>query len=228
MSTERLAFMIGLLGSVHCIGMCGPLAFAVPSLKQGCAFLVLDKLLYQLGRIMSYCFLGLMIGLIGQQIWMAGFQQGVSIFSGILIVMAACSRLFKFQAFKNTPSFFLKPFHQAFNYALKHKANHLIIGVINGFLPCGFVYLAMAGALNTGNVSSSIGYMFWFGMGTLPLMFIATLSMGFTGALLRRRINRVIPYFMLCLGVWFIFRGLELNIPYLSPAPAAQGVANCR
>lgn len=228
MSTERLAFMIGLLGSVHCIGMCGPLAFAVPSLKQGWAFLVLDKLLYQLGRIISYCFLGLMIGLIGQQIWMAGFQQGVSIFSGVLIVMAACSRLFKFQVLKNTPSFFLKPFHKAFNYALKHKANHLIIGTINGFLPCGFVYLAMAGALNTGNVSSSMTYMFWFGMGTLPLMFIATLSMGFTGALLRRRINKVIPYFMLCLGIWFIFRGLELNIPYLSPAGTGQGVAECR
>lgn len=228
MSTERLAFMIGLLGSVHCIGMCGPLAFAVPSLKQGWAFLVLDKLLYQLGRIVSYCFLGLIIGLIGQQIWMAGLQQGVSIFSGVLIVMAASSRLFKFQVFKNTPSLFLKPFHKAFNYALKHKANHLIIGVINGFLPCGFVYLAMAGALNTGNVSNSVTYMFWFGMGTLPLMFIATLSMGFTGALLRRRINKVIPYFMLCLGIWFIFRGLELNIPYLSPAGAEQGVADCR
>lgn len=228
MSNEKLAFMIGLLGSVHCIGMCGPLAFAVPSLKQGWAFLVLDKLLYQLGRIVSYCFLGLVIGLIGQQLWMAGLQQVISIFSGILIVMAACSRLFKIQMLKNTPSVFLKPFHKLFGYALKHKANHLIIGIINGFLPCGFVYLAMAGALNTGSLSGAAIYMFWFGLGTLPLMFIATLSIGFTGALVRQKINRVIPYFMLFLGVWFILRGMELNIPYLSPAPIEQGVAECK
>lgn len=228
MSNEKLAFMIGLLGSVHCIGMCGPLAFAVPSLKQGWLFLVLDKLLYQLGRIVSYCFLGLVIGLIGQQLWMAGLQQVISIFSGVLIVMAACSRLFKIQMLKNTPSVFLKPFHQLFGYALKHKANHLIIGIINGFLPCGFVYLAMAGALNTGSLTGSAIYMFWFGLGTLPLMFIATLSIGFTGALVRKKINRVIPYFMLCLGVWFILRGMELNIPYLSPAPVEQGAPECR
>ncbi|WP_235964559.1 sulfite exporter TauE/SafE family protein [Pedobacter gandavensis] len=220
--------MIGLLGSVHCIGMCGPLAFAVPSLKQGWVFLVLDKLLYQLGRIVSYCFLGLIIGLIGQQLWMAGLQQVISIFSGILIVMAACSRLFKIQMLKNTPAAFLKPFNKLFGYALKHKANHLIIGIINGFLPCGFVYLAMAGALNTGSVSNSAIYMFWFGMGTLPLMFIATVGIGFTGALVRKKINRVIPYFMLFLGIWFILRGMELNIPYLSPASTTQGVAECR
>ncbi|MBB2150479.1 sulfite exporter TauE/SafE family protein [Pedobacter sp. LMG 31462] len=228
MSNEKLAFMIGLLGSVHCIGMCGPLAFAVPSLKQGWVFLVLDKLLYQLGRIVSYCFLGLIIGLIGQQLWMAGLQQVISIFSGILIVMAACSRLFKIQMLKNTPAAFLKPFNKLFGYALKHKANHLIIGIINGFLPCGFVYLAMAGALNTGSVSNSAIYMFWFGMGTLPLMFIATVGIGFTGALVRKKINRVIPYFMLFLGIWFILRGMELNIPYLSPASTTQGVAECR
>lgn len=228
MSTDRLAFMIGLLGSIHCVGMCGPLAFAVPSLKQGWLWLVMDKLLYQIGRILSYSLLGVLIGLIGEQIWMAGFQQGISIFSGILIVMAACSRLFKFSFLKGGPSFFLVPFNKLFNYALKHKANHLIIGLINGFLPCGFVYLALAGALNTGSISQAATYMFWFGLGTLPLMFIAMLSMGFTGMLFRKRINKVIPYFMLCLGIWFIFRGLELNIPYLSPAGDRAGIAECR
>lgn len=228
MSPEKLAFMIGLLGSIHCIGMCGPLAFAVPSLRQNWWNMVFDKLIYQLGRIISYCFLGLIIGLIGEQLWMAGLQQGISIFSGVLIVMAACSRLFKLRFMKNNPSFMLRPFHKAFNYALKHKANHLIIGIINGFLPCGFVYLAMAGALNMESVSQSAGYMFWFGMGTLPLMFLATLSIGFTGALFRQRINKAVPYLMLCLGIWFIFRGLELNIPYLSPAKTTQGITECR
>lgn len=220
MSYQNLAFMIGLLGSVHCVGMCGPLAFAVPSLQSGWGYLVLDKLIYQMGRIISYCFLGILIGLLGRQLWLGGLQQGMSIFSGILIIIAAASRLFRIRI-STSGSLLLKPFQQLFNYALRHKANHLIIGMVNGLLPCGFVYLAMAGALNTGSVNSAISYMFWFGLGTTPLMFIAGLSAGFTGVVFRRRINQVVPYLMLFLGCWFILRGMELNIPYLSPAKAA-------
>ncbi|MET3113743.1 sulfite exporter TauE/SafE [Pedobacter sp. CG_S7] len=226
MSELYLAFMIGLLGSVHCIGMCGPLAFAVPSLKPGMGYLVLDKILYQFGRIISYCVLGVFVGLIGRQIWMSGMQQGISIFTGLLIIVAACSRIFKFST-GNRSSFLLKPFHKLFGYALKHKANHLIIGMINGLLPCGFVYLALAGAVNTGSVANAAAYMFWFGVGTAPLMLLATISMGFTGNLFRRRINKVIPFMMLFLGMWFILRGMNLNIPYLSPSKPNSSVAVC-
>ena len=225
MNIDKLAFMIGLLGSVHCIGMCGPLAFAVPSFHKGWIFLVVDKLVYQAGRMIAYCLLGLIIGLIGQQIWLAGLQQGVSIASGLLILTAASSRIFKLRFLNENPSFLLKPFNRMFNYALKHKANHLIVGVINGFLPCGFVYLALAGALNTENIKNSVIYMFWFGLGTLPLMFIATLGFGLSSTIFRRKINSIIPYLMLCIGVWFILRGLTLDIPFLSPA--ATGVKNC-
>jgi sulfite exporter TauE/SafE len=227
MSDQNLAFMIGLLGSVHCVGMCGPLAFAIPSVQSGWGYLIWNKLIYQAGRIISYCLLGILIGLMGKQIWLAGIQQGVSILSGILILTAALSRLFKFSVISNQ-SFLIKPFNKAFGYALKHKANHLIIGIINGFLPCGFVYLALAGALNTGSVQTAVSYMFWYGLGTLPLMFIAGISAGFTGMLFRRKINRAVPYFMICLGVWFILRGMELNIPYLSPAGTNAPAAVCR
>lgn len=226
MSYQHLAFMIGLLGSIHCIGMCGPLAFAVPTLQHGWGYLIFNKLSYQLGRVISYCLLGVLIGLMGRQIWLAGIQQGVSIFSGLLIIMAACSRLFKF-SIGRPDSVLIRPFYKLFGFALKHKANHLIIGMINGFLPCGFVYMAMAGALNTGSVSTAVIYMFWYGMGTLPLMFIAGISVGFSTAGFRRKINRFVPYLMICLGLWFVLRGAELNIPYLSPAKAGS-VADCR
>lgn len=226
MSYLKLAFMIGLLGSMHCVGMCGPLAFAVPTLQKGWAYLVLNKLSYQLGRIISYCLLGVLIGLMGRQIWLAGIQQGISILTGVLIIIAACSRLFKFSV-RNNNTLLTKPFYRLFDYAFKHKANHLIIGIINGFLPCGFVYMAMAGALNTGSVNSAVVYMFCYGMGTLPLMFIAGMSMGFTTGALRNRINKFVPYIMICLGLWFVLRGAELNIPYLSPAKA-DTVANCK
>jgi len=226
MNDLHLAFMIGLLGSVHCIGMCGPLAFAVPSLKPGIGYLVLDKVLYQTGRIISYCILGALIGLIGRQLWMSGLQQGISIFTGVLIIAAACSRIFKLSAGRGS-SLLLKPFNKMFGYALKHKANHLIIGMINGLLPCGFVYLALAGALNMGNVALSVSYMFWFGVGTAPLMLLATIGMGFTGTMVRKRINKVIPFLMLFLGCWFVLRGMNLNIPYVSPAKQITSVAEC-
>ena len=228
MSETYLAFMIGLLGSVHCIGMCGPLAFAVPSLQKGAGWLLLDKTLYQAGRIVSYCFLGLIIGLISSRLWMAGMQQALSIFSGVLILLAALSRIFKLAVQSNTRyHLLLKPFHQLFGYALKHKANHLIIGIINGLLPCGFVYLALAGAVNQSSLSDALAYMFFFGLGTAPLMLVAAVSTGLTGTLVRNRINKVIPYMMLCLGIWFILRGLDLNIPYLSPA-LHTGTAVCK
>ncbi|WP_432708639.1 sulfite exporter TauE/SafE family protein [Pedobacter sp.] len=227
MSDQYLAFMIGLLGSVHCIGMCGPLAFAVPSLKSGIGYVVLDKVLYQAGRILSYCVLGIVIGLIGRQIWLSGLQQGISIFTGILIIAAACSRIFKL-TIANSSSILLKPFNKLFGYALKHKANHLIIGMINGLLPCGFVYLALAGALNTGNMSLAVSYMFWFGVGTTPLMLIATIGMGFTGNLVRQRINKVIPFMLLFLGCWFLLRGMNLDIPFVSPAKQTTSVAECK
>lgn len=226
MSTDRLAFMIGLLGSMHCVGMCGPLAFAIPSLKKGWFWLFWDKLSYQLGRIISYCLLGILIGLTSRQLWMSGLQQAVSIISGILILGAAFSRLTR-KKFASPEGWFIKPFHRLLSYALNHRANHLIVGLVNGFLPCGFVYLALAGAVNTGSVQTAVSYMFWYGLGTLPLMFVAGISAGFTTTLFRQRINQTIPYLMICLGLWFILRGMELNIPYLSPPPAANA-SDCR
>jgi sulfite exporter TauE/SafE len=229
MSEDKIAFFIGLFGSVHCIGMCGPLAFAIPVAPGRSWLLVWDKLIYNLGRTLSYCLLGLLTGLIGKQLWLAGLQQWVSIFSGLFIIIAASTRLLKLtikgnMVAKNTMGLF----NRMLVYALKHRWGHLFIGLLNGFLPCGFVYLALAGAVNTGGIIGSVQYMFWFGIGTVPLMLLATISSGLIGMPLRRRINKAIPYVMLVLGVWFLLRGLNLDIPYLSPPKAATGTSMCR
>jgi len=227
MSDQHLAFFIGLFGSVHCIGMCGPLAFAVPSANSGTWLIAFDKFMYQVGRIISYTILGLLIGFIGKQLWISGMQQAVSVLSGMMIILAATSKILKRPVGSKFSVAFIGPFNRMFSAALKYKANHLVIGMLNGILPCGFVYVAMAGAVNTGDVISSAEYMFWFGTGTLPLMLIATFSMSFAKPVFRRRINTVMPYLMLCLGVWFILKGMTLNIPYLSPAEMGAGV-ECR
>lgn len=224
MSNYWIAFFIGLFGSIHCVGMCGPLALAVPSFQNRWWLVVTDKLLYNAGRVITYTFLGLLIGFVGKQVWLSGLQQGVSLLTGMLVIMAGLSRLLKI---KTTNSKFLSgftsPVNKVLSYALKHKAGHLIIGLLNGFLPCGFVYLALAGAANSAAPLPAAQYMFWFGMGTFPLMLMAMVSSGFAGPIVRRRINNAMPYLMVCLGLWFVIRGLSLNIPYLSPIKQMPG-----
>lgn len=226
MSSNEIAFFIGLFGSLHCVGMCGPLAFAIPVAKNNWWWVVADKLLYNLGRVISYTFLGLLTGYVGRQLWIVGLQQSVSLVSGILIIMAASSRIFKIKFYSKSSSFswLVSPVNKLLAYALKNHAGHLVIGVLNGFLPCGFVYLALIGALNTVSPGNAAQFMFWFGMGTFPLMLVAMLASGLAGPIVRRYINKTLPYFMLCLGCWFILRGLNLNIPYLSPAAPQAGV----
>lgn len=230
MSNYEIAFFIGLFGSVHCIGMCGPLAFAVPVSQNRWWLIVADKLLYNTGRVISYTFLGLLIGIIGKQLWLYDLQQGVSLLSGALIIMAGLSRLFKLRRLSQMKlvPVMLSPINRLLQYALKHSAGHLIIGLLNGFIPCGFVYLALVGAVNSPSPADAATYMFWFGMGTFPLMLAATVSSGFVGPVIRRRINKMMPYLMVCLGFWFILRGSNLNIPYLSPAKQSSAVGVCR
>lgn len=228
MDANHIAFYIGLFGSVHCIGMCGPLAFAVPSFHNGYWRILWDKLVYNFGRVCSYALLGLFIGLAGRQLWLAGLQQGVSVISGLLVIAAGFSRLFKlkFSQSRYLPALF-KPVNRMLHYALSHQAGHFAVGLLNGLLPCGFVYLALVGAVNTESPAASARYMFWFGMGTFPLMLIATVGSGYIGPVFRRRINKAMPYLMVCLGCWFVLRGMGLNIPYLSPPGQNNGAAIC-
>jgi len=223
MNDLQVAFFIGLFGSIHCVGMCGPLMMAIPGNQSGTVWLLFDKFIYQLGRVVSYTILGLIIGLIGKQVWLLGIQQSVSIISGVLIIIAATTRLLKWPLFyRGRASHPATVINRLIVYALKHRWGHLFIGMLNGLLPCGFVYVALVGAVNTPSVLSSAKYMFLFGTGTLPLMFIAALGSSFITSNVRRKLNNIIPYFMLLLGFWFIMRGLSLNIAYLSPSISAD------
>src|SRR5690606_9677821 len=95
MNHLQLAFMIGLFGSLHCVGMCGPLAFALPQQQESKWLTGFKKLSYNIGRAISYAFLGLLIGLLGKQLWLAGLQQSISIISGILIIAAVLPQMIK-------------------------------------------------------------------------------------------------------------------------------------
>jgi hypothetical protein len=225
MNHLHLAFLIGLFGSLHCVGMCGPLAFALDSKAQNKWLLIFQKLSYNFGRAFSYALLGLLIGLLGKQLWIAGVQQAISIITGVIIVLVSLPKIFTFFNFNiNFQNPFQKPINQLIGKAISQKSGHFFVGVLNGFLPCGFVYLALATAVNTNSILQSGLFMFFFGLGTIPLMLTAMLGLNFAKPKIRLQINRLLPVLTLCLGFWFILRGMNLNIPYLSVAIVDNGV----
>jgi len=212
---------IGLVGSLHCIGMCGPIVVALPLKKHNLLSKIAGTVLYNSGRVFTYSILGILFGLLGRGIHMAGFQQWTSILLGITMIVSV---LFPFVfREKITISGLFKGFAARLIQRLKKLFTDrsyfslLMIGLLNGLLPCGLVYVAIAGAINSGDVLSGALFMMLFGFGTIPLLMIATLASNAIGQRIRFKMQKVVPYFVLMLGVLFILRGLSLGIPYISP-----------
>jgi uncharacterized protein len=209
----------GFLGSMHCIGMCGPLAMSVPVKNS----LWNSISLYQLGRLMSYATLGASVGLIGWAISSSGFQNYLSIVSGALIItMVLLPVVLKKTGSAYTfhiAAVFPKPLKNALGKLYKQKtdAAALGIGILNGLLPCGLVYYALAGALAMGNVYLSSVYMLLFGIGTLPALTAIMIVKNKVAFQYRQTIFKTIPYFTVLIGMLLILRGMNLGIPYVSP-----------
>lgn len=220
------AFILGLVGSLHCLGMCGPLLLAMPGgVGAGGRFLT-GRLIYHLGRIGVYALLGAAFGLIGQTFALAGWQRWVSITAGsvILIGLLASTRFgLSTPAFKVVQK--LKS-HFARLLIRRDLSSQFLLGALNGLLPCGLVYVACAGAVATGHILSGIGFMAAFGLGTLPML----LSVSFIGKKLsfnhRQKLQKLIPASIALVGVLLILRGMDLGIPYISPSLAHSHQAN--
>lgn len=215
------AFLIGLFGSFHCIGMCGPIALALPVQLNNKVSLVVGRILYNLGRAITYAMIGLVFGLIGESLSLAGFQQSVSVIAGILIlIMVLLPSRVSQKLYLLKPAYgFTNFLKKKFGVLLKQKSvtATFLIGLLNGFLPCGLVYIAVAGAIATGGYLDGAMYMFVFGIGTLPIMLAVSLAGNFISLNVRKRINKMIPAFMIVLAFLFILRGMNLGIPYISP-----------
>jgi sulfite exporter TauE/SafE len=93
----------------------------------------------------------------------------------------------------------------------------LLVGILNGLLPCGVVYIALTGALATGSALTGMGYMALFGLGTLPLMLTISLAGNMVSLSFRKTLGKLTPYVMIFFATLLILRGLNLGIPYISP-----------
>jgi len=222
MSPEILAaFLVGLVGSLHCIGMCGPIAIALPVPDSSNISFFTGRILYNIGRVVAYSFLGAILGLVGGKIALAGVQQVVSIILGVVVIVAVLLP----QKYKNY--FAQHPLIQKLAQPLKSNIGVLfskgtfyamfLIGILNGFLPCGLVYVALAGAIASGDAISGAAVMILFGLGTVPAMFAASVFGKFINIGIRTKIRKAVPVLAIILGVIFILRGMNLGIKYISP-----------
>lgn len=211
------AFMIGLLGSMHCLGMCGPIAFALPVRTGNMYIKTLKYLLYNLGRIMSYAALGLVIGIVGKGLALSGLQQTVSIVTGVFIIATAflVHNPFKVKLLDNITQIISSELRSAYAIWFRRSGTFslFILGVLNGLLPCGMVYLAMLGALGTGDMYSAALFMASFGLGTIPMMlgislFGQALSISKFGLF-----KKAIPIAACLVGVMLIVKGLNMEAP---------------
>jgi sulfite exporter TauE/SafE len=223
-------FFIGLFGSLHCVGMCGPIAIALPIPNSNNLSFVAGRLLYNVGRVFTYSFLGAIFGLLGSRLVISGFQQSISIGLGIAIVVVVLIPP-KYKAIITQHSIIQKitlPLKSGISNLFKQGtfSAMFLIGLLNGLLPCGLVYVALAGAIASGNAISGTIVMIIFGLGTIPIMFAATIFGKFINLNIRRKISKAIPVFVLVLGLLFIVRGMGLGIPYLSPKISAQVVSD--
>ena len=218
----EIGFLMGLLGSVHCIGMCGPLVLALPMAqktnleKWGVLFL------YHFGKISSYSMLGVLFGLFGSQLPLFGVQENISIFIGILMLIYVGyvfvlkpKQKLGFLQFNLLYSSITKQLGMLFK--LNNKLAFYLIGFLNGLLPCGMVYLALTSAFATQNVFYGGWLMAFFGLGTVPALMMVALGGQYFGIKFRQQLQSLLPVFIFSMGVLLILRGLNLGIPYLSP-----------
>lgn len=224
------AFILGLLGSLHCVGMCGPIAFMLPVDRTNSFRKITQISMYHVGRLLAYSIIGLVFGILGKSLYIFGLQQQLSIFIGIVMIILGLVPYKFIGKYK-----LAAPLYKAIGYIKKslgqalHKKTSdtfLTIGFLNGFLPCGLVYMAVFGAIAMGSYAEGSLYMLLFGLGTIPLMTTAIYLGKFLNSTIKQRIQRAIPVFVVVIGVLFILRGLGLGIPYISPAPIVEMVSS--
>jgi sulfite exporter TauE/SafE len=206
--------------------MCGPIALAIPLKTSSWLARITGGLIYNIGRAITYAVMGAIFGLLGRGLVMSGFQQWISVIMGAIMILSVITpSLYKnrFKAEKGLFSFVGKvKLSLGKLFTQRSYGSLFLIGLLNGLLPCGLVYVAIAAAIATGSSAGGALFMFIFGLGTLPMMLSISLIGNLITLELRKKITRLIPYAIVFIGVLFILRGLSLGIPFLSPPEKAM------
>jgi sulfite exporter TauE/SafE len=217
-----ISLTLGLISSLHCVGMCGPLLISFPSTSKNNTRQWIDSMIYHAGRIATYMTGGLIVGMIGKKIDLFSTQQSLSVWLGLIIILYVIipKRLTqRIAQWSRTDHFFSlvrKQMLALFNR--QTLTARFMFGLLNGLLPCGMVYLALASALTMGDMADSVTFMAGFGLGTLPTLLTVSMAGKVLHMQVRRKMQQAIPVFLMSMGLLLVLRGMDLGIPYLSPA----------
>lgn len=219
------SFILGLGGSLHCLGMCGPLALSVPFTQKESAKWQ-RIIIFYLSKSVAYGMLGAIFGLFGKGLILMNWQQGLSITAGVFIILLVCLPVLKPVSGK---FLFQKQFATLYTQLQKRPRlqYYSFLGFLNGLLPCGLVYTALAAATLSGGWSGGFLAMFLFGLGTVPAFVLLILFRNKMGPGLRKQLKPVSITLSVCIGLLLVLRGLNLGIPYVSPGFQEHKVSCC-
>lgn len=222
------AFIMGFAGSLHCVGMCGPLALSLPVAHNNTLSRITGAITYNGGRIVSYAILGLIFGSLGGLIMAPKWQNGLSLTLGIIIILYLLvpKKYFHFSSVNtiNKPFLLLrqllgKLFHS------KKQSSVFAIGILNGLLPCGLVYLALTSSVISASSMNGSMFMLFFGLGTFPAMFTTVIMGNYLNQTIRLKLRKAVPVLLFFMATLLILRGMELGIPFVSPSFAHENAA---
>ena len=224
--------MMGIISSMHCVGMCGPLIIAMPLEARNLFGRTKNGLLYHAGRITTYAVAGGVAGFLGFTFFAGVAQRHLSVIMGclmlfyVLLVWLGKKTGNKWSSFANN---LFWSFRQRFSRLKLFRNNRsaFLFGLLNGLLPCGVVYLALSSSVATGSVSRGVLFMIFFGLGTTPALF----SVGVAGASFRIKwkylFQKTVPAMLSILALLLILRGMNLGVPFLSPQLTETKKACC-
>jgi sulfite exporter TauE/SafE len=214
--------------------MCGPIAMMLPVDRNNPTQKAFQILLYHAGRLTSYATLGLLFGVLGKGLYLAGMQQRFSIVLGILMILIAIvpEKIFAQYNFSKPIYKLISKVKSSLGSQFKRKTPDAFftIGIFNGLLPCGLVYAALFGAIAMQNVTLGVTYMVLYGLGTIPLMSAVVYISNLLSLPVRSKLQKIVPIITVVIGLLFVLRGMGLDIAYISPSTMhlfVQTEANC-
>ncbi|MBR9861306.1 sulfite exporter TauE/SafE family protein [bacterium] len=204
-------FIMGLLGSVHCAAMCGPLMLGL-SMK---GYNWVSLIQHHLGRWIGYIILAFILKLLITPLQMMEWQQTIGIISGVLILLYGLKS-------------YIKPINTVFEKTVQLLSSRMLkqsgsaaslsLGVLNGLLPCGLSFAAASLSINFTMWSETMFFMVLFGLGTLPVLFVMAMLPQWGKLNLVQKMNKILPKALILIGFLIVFRSAGLGIPYVSPA----------
>jgi sulfite exporter TauE/SafE len=217
------ALFMGLAGSLHCLGMCTPLVLLTTGKSTA---LSTKRLIYNSGRIVTYGLQGALVSSFGSLLDLAGVQQSVSITLGVLLVLAGIAGTTLRISFLSVPlqkfTLFLKSSFAHF-LSIRSPWSTAALGMLNGILPCGLTYVALAYCITLPSTADGFLFMVIFGSGTLPVMLGVTSLFQIVVTKLKLNFRLITTSTLIVVGTLLVAR------TYMShKAAASDGVTICR